>query len=93
MPASAVWAEAKDPSDVLDYYAAFDLDSGDAISTHVATVTAGVVTIASSALADTQTVRLWLSDGIVGDVDITMTVVTSAGRTLQRTWRLHIEER
>lgn len=84
----------KDPEAVLDYV--FDwaswLDTGETISSHTITVPAGL-TLNSSAVAS-GLVTAWLSGGDVGATyRVECKVVTSAGRTDERSITIGITER
>ena len=83
----------KDPDAVLDYE--FDwsawLTGGETISSHTITVTG--VTLDSSTTS-TSSVVAWVSGGVLGEmVKIECEIVTSAGRTDERTIQLFIENR
>ena len=95
----------KDPNAVLDYK--FDwkalangngnsnwLADGETISTKTVTVAAGL-TNNSDSLTDTNTsVTVWLSGGTVGvDYSVACKIVTSAGRTDERTVTIRIAQR
>jgi hypothetical protein len=95
----------KDPDAVLDYK--FDwksnsngrgftdwLDTSEIISSHTITASTGI-TVDSSELADTNTsVITWLSGG-TADTSYTVAceIVTSAGRTDERTITINVAER
>ena len=95
----------KDPIAVLDFK--FDwkaltngngntdwLSSGETISSKVVTVESGI-TKDSDAPTDTNTsVTVWLSGGTAGeDYDVACKIVTSAGRTDERTIEIRVQER
>ena len=95
----------KDPSAVLDYK--FDwkalangngssnwLGSTETIATHVVTVDSGI-TKDSDAITDTNTsVTVWLSGGTAGQsYKITCRIVTSKGRTDERTIVIKVIDR
>ncbi len=87
-------AYLKDPNAVLDY--AFDwsswLASGETISSRTVTVPAGI-TLDSDTEAS-GSVTAWLSGGTAGeDYQIACLIVTSAGRTDERTVRVRVRER
>lgn len=97
----------KDPDAKLDYkfdWAALtngsgntdwlDTDGGETISTKTVTVEDGI-TKDSEALGDTNTsVTIWLSGGTDGvDYDVACKIVTSAGRTDERTAKIPVRER
>lgn len=96
---------SKDPDAVLDYK--FDwksnsngrgftdwLDAGETISSHTITAATGI-TLDSSELADTNTsVIVWLSGGTAGtSYTVACKIVTSAGRTDERTITINAAER
>lgn len=95
----------KDPSAVLDYK--FDwkaltngsgtsdwLASSETISTKTITASTGI-TVDSSSLTDTNTsVTVWLSGGTAGsDYTVACKIVTSAGRTDERTITIQCRDR
>ena len=95
----------KEPDAVLDYK--FDwksdsnsrgfsdwLDTSETISSHTITADAGI-TVDSSAAADTNTsIVVWLSGGTVGvTYSVACKIVTSAGRTDERTITINVVER
>lgn len=80
----------KDPDAVLDY--SFDwydsgngwLATGETISSHTITVETGITKVSDSESSGVVTV--WLSGGTHGnDYDVACKIVTSAGRTDERT--------
>lgn len=96
----------KDPSAVLDYK--FDwkalangsgasnwLAAAETISTKTVTASSSGITVDSSALTDTNTsVTVWLSGGSAGaDYTVTCRIVTSAGRTDERTITINCRDR
>lgn len=96
----------KDPSDVLDYKFDFAgltnaaegatddwLQAGETISTRTVTVEAGI-TKDSDAITDSNTsVTVWLSGGTPGTYyDVACLIVTNAGRTLERTITVRVEQ-
>lgn len=89
-------AFTKDPDAVLDYR--FDwsdwLETGDAIATHTVSADTGI-TVDSSSITDSSTsVTVWLSGGTVGATyDVACLIVTSAGRTDERTVSVRVLER
>ena len=99
----------KDPSAVLDYKWDWKsvangssegdeignwLESGETITNHTITVPSGL-TKDSSALADTDTsVVAWLSGGTAwSDYVVVCQIVTSAGRTEERSIRILVRDR
>ena len=95
----------KDPAAVLDYkfdWAALTngtgasdwLASGETISSHTITATTGL-TVASSSLTDANTsVTAWLSGGTAWeDYTVTCRIVTSQGRTDERSVTIRVRER
>lgn len=90
----AVKTWIKDPNAVLDYE--FDwsvwLDVGETISSHTVTVTGGIVK--DSSANSTTAVTAWISGGTAGtDGTVSCRIVTSAGRTDDRTITLRLQER
>lgn len=89
-------AFTKDPQAVLDYR--FDwtpwLATPETISTHVVTVPSGL-TLESSAQTDSnKSVTAWLSGGVAGkSYRVTCRVVTSQGRTDERSAIINVVER
>lgn len=85
----------KDPSAVLDFpisFAAWLADISDAYASHAVTTTGGLVCDSSTQAAGVITV--WLSGGTAGDTgSFTVRIVTSGGRTDERTFYLTIKER
>lgn len=83
----------KDPTAVLDYtvdWAAW-LD-GDTIATATWAVSEGIVIVSETSGPTSATV--WLSGGAVGEeLTVTSRVVTAAGRTDERSFRLLIQQR
>lgn len=84
----------KDPEAVLDF--AFDwspwLDVGETINTHTITASTGLTVNSSSEAAGVVTV--WLSGGTAGNsYTVECLVVTSAGRTDERSFSLKVVER
>lgn len=95
----------KDPDAVLDWK--FDwksstngrgftdwLETGETISSHTITAATGL-TVDSSALADTNTsVIVWLSGGTAAtSYTVACEIVTSAGRTDERTITINVADR
>ena len=95
----------KDPNAVLDYK--FDwkastngngdtdwLASGETISSKTVTAGSGI-TKDSDALSDTNTsVTVWLSGGTAGvDYEVACKIITSTGRTDERTIKIQVRER
>lgn len=85
----------KDPDAVLDYafdWATYWLESGETISSHVVTVGAGLTNDSDS--ETDGVVTAWLSGGAVGTTyDVACKIVTSCGRTDERTIEIVVEER
>lgn len=84
----------KDPSDVLDYTRDWstDLVTGETISTSTWTVPTGITKDSDS--NDDDTATIWLSGGTHGtDYEVANKIVTSAGRTYERTFRIQVRER
>ena len=84
----------KDPDAVLDF--AFDWSSwlaeSETINTYTVTVMSGL-TLDSDSQAD-GVVTVWLSGGTAGNwYTVACRIVTSAGRTDERTMRIRVEER
>ena len=83
----------KDPSAVLDY--AFDWSAwlgDDTITSHTVTAASGV-TVASST-ATTTAVTAWVSGGTAGQTyTVTNRIVTTGGRTDERTITLQVIDR
>lgn len=83
---------SKDPSGVADYTFAFDLDTGDTIAGHTASVEAGDVVIDSTS-ASGNLVTIFLSGGTDGSFAIvTAHVITGAGREFDASAFLYIRE-
>ncbi len=97
----------KDPDAVLDYKIDFaaltngngdtdwlDTDNTETISSKTVTVETGI-TKDSDTLGDTNTsVVIWLSGGTAGnDYSVACEIVTSAGRTDERTITIQVRER
>ena len=79
----------KDPDSVLDYATDWSrlLDTGETIATST-WITDGEFTIAADSNTDT-TATVWLSGGTIGNTGLlTNRVVTSAGRTIDRSFYL-----
>lgn len=84
----------KDPSAVLDYKWDWStwLASGETISTSTVTVPAGITKDSQSNTTTTATV--WLSGGTLGETyPIVNRVVTSQGRTDERTIQINVRDR
>jgi len=85
----------KDPDSVLDY--AFDwntnwLQSGETISSHVVTVASGITKDSDS--EGSGIVTIWLSGGTAGSsYSVACKIVTSYGRTDERTITIVVEDR
>lgn len=101
----ATFMADKDPNAVLDFK--FDwraltngsgtsdwLESGETISSHTITAATGI-TVDSSSLTDSSTsVTVWLSGGTDGNkYNVTCRIVTSAGRTDDRTAEIRVANR
>ena len=95
----------KDPQAVLDYkfdWKALTNDTGssdwlatsETISSKTVTASSGI-TVDSSSITDTNTsVTVWLSGGTVGvEYTVTCQIVTSAGRTDERTITIRVQDR
>ena len=84
----------KDPDATLDY--AFDwsswLATGETISSHTVTVDTGITKDSDSEASGI--VRVWLSGG-TDDItyDVACEIVTSAGRTDERTMAIYVRQR
>lgn len=97
----------KDPDAVLDYV--FDwagvtngsdnakvdwLSSGETITTHTVTVSAGLTKDSDELINSNTSVRAWLSGGTAGiDYTVTCRVTTNQGRTDDRTITVSVLER
>jgi len=84
----------KDPDDVLDYSRPWGkwLATGETITTSSWIVPTGI-TKGSDTYDDTSA-TIWLSGGVAGgDYLITNRITTSAGRTVDRTFRIQVRER
>lgn len=84
----------KDPDSVLDY--AFNwnewLESGENINSHVITVDDGITKDSSS--NSSTAVVVWLSGGTAGiNYNIACKIVTSGGRTVERSITIRCRER
>lgn len=87
----------KDPDEVLDYlfdFAALTngngdedyLQSGETISSHTVEAATGITKDSSAAANANTSVKVWLSGGTEGNsYDVTCRIVTSLGRTVDRT--------
>lgn len=81
---------AKDPSDTIDYAMSWHHLGTDTIST--ATWTSDGLTVVSSSISG-QVTTCFVSGGTAGDVtNLTCTITTGMGRTLQRTVYIAISE-
>jgi hypothetical protein len=88
-----VWP-AKDPNEVLDYEHDWGprLDGDTVTGPPLCLVGTGTVTVDSSVMVgDVQ--KVWLSEGAIGDVRLTLRVNTVGGRTLDEGIKLKIKER
>ncbi len=95
----------KDPAEVLDYKFDFRsstngtgsgdyLASGETISSHTVTAETGITKDSDSATDTNTSVTVWLSGGTTGnEYDITCNIVTSAGRTVERTMVIEVVDR
>jgi len=89
----ATFSAVKDPDEVLDY----ELDwstwlDGDTIAASTITVEAGLTKDSDSNTTARQTV--WLSGGTAGSLyDVTFEIVTTGGRTAQRTLVIRVRNR
>lgn len=96
----------KDPDAVLDYLVDFAsktnnngkedyLQIGEVILNHTAIASSSEITVDSSSLINLDTsVLLWISGGLLGKTyTITVRVVTSLGRTDDRSFQLQIVEK
>ena len=85
----------KDPNSVLDYVLDWNthwLATGDTISASTWTVPAGITKDSDTNSATTTTI--WVSGGTAGtDYDLLNRVVTTGGRTVDRTLRIQVRER
>jgi len=93
MGENAQWKE-KDPDAVLDFFVNWEdwLAAGETISTSTWTVSTGISKGSTSATSTVATV--WLSGGTAG-VTYTATnrIVTSAGRTDERSLMIEVKQR
>jgi len=97
----------KDPDAVLDFKFDFApltngqegansdwLESGETIATHTVTVLDTGITKDSDSITDSNTsVTVWLSAGTIGKFRIECEIVTSSGRTDQRTMTIKVVSR
>lgn len=85
----------KDPDAVLDFpisYADWLTDIGDTYNSHTVETTGGLVV--DSSTQDAGVITVWLSGGTVGETaTFTVRIVTTGGRTDDRTFYLKIKER
>jgi len=91
---TAIQIFRKDPASVLDYGIDWSdwLDSGETISTSTWTVPVGI-TKDSESNGDTSTL-VWLSGGTAGTTyELANKIVTSDGRTVERTIEIIVEQR
>lgn len=91
---STIQSFRKDPASVLDYGIDWSdwLDSGETISTSTWTVPVGI-TKDSESNGDTSTL-VWLSGGTAGTTyELANKIVTSDGRTVERTIEIIVEQR
>ena len=89
------WAEVKDPADVKDYSVDFSAQLGVGETVDSRTVVAATgLTVDSSSIVTSNTVRVWLSGGTAGlNYRVTVTAVTSGGRTLEVDGIVRVRER
>ncbi len=86
----------KDPEGKLDYIVDWvDWIGSDTISTSSWSVPSGITQSSSPAASKTNTTAtIWLEGGTVGeDYDIINSIVTAAGRTDDRTFRVSVVEK
>lgn len=84
---------AKDPLEVLDFAWTVPLDSGDTIASRTASVSAGSITIDSSAVSGSSVV-LWISGGAADEVAlVSLTATTTNGRTFREAASLPVINR
>lgn len=85
---------AKDPAEELDYNWTVPLDAGDAISTFTATVASGTVAIEGTPGFSGAVATTFFSGGAIDEIaSITLTAVTTGGRTFRETAVLPIIDR
>lgn len=85
----------KDPSEVLDYQVDFTAALGSDTITGSPVVTASGVTVAGSPAPSQAAgvVTFWLTGGTAGTTGIvTVRVVTTGGRTIERSASIYIED-
>jgi hypothetical protein len=88
------YVERKDPSDILDYEVDWSewLESTETLSSATWTVPTGL-TSTDTDIGDT-TATVWLSGGTAGTTyEVACKVVTTAGRTAERSFRVRCEDR
>jgi hypothetical protein len=99
MPIAALRWPDKDPAEVLDYGLDWSdqlalTDPNDTISSATWTVPAGLIAGAQFVIDGVATI--WLSGGTAGangtDYTLTCRIVTSGGRTLERSVKLMVKE-
>jgi hypothetical protein len=99
MPIAALRWPDKDPAEVLDYGLDWSdhlalKDPNDTISSSTWTVPAGLIAGAQFVIDGVATI--WLSGGTAGangaDYTLTCRIVTSGGRTLERSVKLMVKE-
>jgi hypothetical protein len=86
----------KDPNAVLDYtvdFTAWLLPAADTISSHTVTVTGGIVKDSSGVVGGNK-VTMWVSGGVAGTpASATVRIITTGGRTDDRTVYFKLKER
>lgn len=96
MPIAALRWPDKDPADVLDY--ALDWSDQLALSDPDDTISSATWTVPAGLTAGAQFVAsgiaaIWLSGGTAGtDYTVTCRIVTTGGRTLERSVKLLVKE-
>ncbi|MBR0649511.1 hypothetical protein GXW78_07560 [Roseomonas terrae] len=90
------WIEGKDPADEWDYTldaTRWMAEAADTLVSVVVEAAPGDITIGSTATTPEGLATVRLSGGQAGtDYGITFTMTTAAGRTLQRTVQLRVQE-
>jgi len=101
----SIATKIKDPDAVLDFKFDFKTNSngrgfadwlevGETITSHVMTVESGLTKDSSSITDSGTTITVWLSGGTAGvEYAVTCRIVTSAGRTDERTGTISVAER
>lgn len=81
----------KDPNEVLDYYVLYTDSTGDTITNAVWDIPAGLTKVSDSFTGVRATV--WLSGGVSGqEYFFTAHLTTAAGRALDQSFRLFVEQ-